>query len=308
MKYVISFLSCFFLCIVFSIPTMGKETNISIALAVPQDQTNVPANVLKVLRSRLSSAMAKADLGMANYSGIVLIPDLTITGQTSVEGGMRTITVFDISLSLSVVQTITGMEFHSTHFSLRGEGYDRNEAFMTAVLSLEAKDQKLSDFLLQTKNKVLSYYKDNTSVILTKAKTLSKMGNYDEAIALLSSYPETLADYPQIASAMQEVYSQYQQHTCAQLLQQARGAYATGDYAHCVAYLNEVDMTSPCASEAKALAQKVQVAVGQEKAEVIALYKEEMRTAATIEKRRLQAVENIATSYFENQSEYYFIF
>lgn len=308
MKHVLSFCVLTFLWFVFPSLLFGQQETVSLALAVPSEQRTYETDIMRLLRSRLSSSMADAELGMTDYSGLVLIPDITITNQQAIEGGMRTITSLDVNLSLTVVQIITGVEFHSFELRLRGQGYNKNLAVMNAVEALDFRDKRLKEFFVTAKKKIISYYKDNTKVLQTKASTLAKMGNYNEAIALLSSYPTGLSDYTEVAETMKEIYDQYQQHSCAQLMQQARGAYSIGNYDECIALLNEIDMSSPCASDARALANKVRTAVNAEKAQEIALYQESMRTVAEIEKRRIQAEENAAIAYYKNQPKYYFVF
>ena len=287
---------------------MAQSENLSIAVAVSKQQMTEKAEILQLMKNKLSSAMAESKVGIANYSGIIVSPTTTITNRHIVEGGMSNITIYDIDLSLTVSQVITGSEFNAINITLRGEGYTKDAAILAAIRSLSAKDKRLIMFFSETKTQILDYYRNNVQVFITKAKTLASMQQYDKAVTLLASYPENLKQYGQVAVTMKEIYTMYQQKVCSDILQKARGAYTIGNYEEAVQWLNEIDMSSPCAKEAKLLASQIKQAIDAELAQKITLYQQQMQTAASIEKRRIQAIENIVTSYYKNQPEYYFVF
>lgn len=287
---------------------MAQSENLSIAVAVSKQQMTEKAEILQLMKNKLSSAMAESKVGIANYSGIIVSPTTTITNRHIVEGGMRNITIYDIDLSLTVSQVITGSEFNAINITLRGEGYTKDAAILAAIRSLSAKDKRLIMFFSETKTQILDYYRNNVQVFITKAKTLASMQQYDKAVTLLASYPENLKQYGQVAVTMKEIYTMYQQKVCSDILQKARGAYTIGNYEEAVQWLNEIDMSSPCAKEAKLLASQIKQAIDAELAQKITLYQQQMQTAASIEKRRIQAIENIVTSYYKNLPEYYFVF
>ena len=90
-------------------------------------------------------------------------------------------------------------------------------------------------------------------------------------------------------------------------MQKARTAYSTGDYDTAAEMLGEVDMQSSCAADAKKLADEIRKAVGKERAEELQLYKEQLRTAAEIEKQRIKSAENVAKAYYQNRSSYVYL-
>ncbi len=81
---------------------------------------------------------------------------------------------------------------------------------------------------------------------------MAGMQQFDEAMALLASCPETLPRYKAVAVAMKEIYAAYRQKACGDILQKARGACALGNYEESVQWLDEIDMGSPCANDAAA--------------------------------------------------------
>ncbi|MCD8269747.1 MAG: hypothetical protein LUD46_15665 [Parabacteroides sp.] len=290
------------------VPIMAQNENLSIAVALPKQQMTEKEDVLQLLKSRLSSAMTESGIGMADYSGIIVSPQTIVTNKKIVEGGMKNIHIYDIELSLVISHVITGTVFSSVNLTLRGEGHTKDNAIMASISNLSSKNKHLAVFFSETRIKILDYYRNNTQAIITKALTMAGMQQYEGAVALLSSYPETLSQYRLVAAAMKDVYVMYQQKKCSDILQKAQGAFALGNYEESVRWFNEIDMSSSCAKEAKGLAGQIKQSVDAELARNIALYEKQMQVEENIEKRRVQVIENIAVAYYKNQPKYYFVF
>lgn len=305
MKKILTIALCFMLttCVV----AQNEYMSISMANSNPQSTKNTEA--LLLLRKRLASVVANSGLGMADYCGIVMFPTISITNKQMIEGGMRKIVVYDIDLSIFVSQMITGADFNYINISLRGEGYTEETAMVSAVNRITNNDERLTNFFINTKNKILNYYRNNLKTIITKANTLAQMQQYEEAIALLYSYPETLSrEYEDIAKEMRRIYALYQQKNCREILQKARGEYATGNYDEAILWLNQIDMLSPCAEETNILTNKIKSAVDADRRQEFEMYQQQLRNEADIEKQRIKAIENIVTAYYKQSSKCYFIF
>ena len=298
------------LCLIAAIGCSAGDVRLSISMAVPQQQEyGKNRDAFLLFRKKLSTAMAASGLGMADYSGLVVCPTITVTNKQVIEGGMRKITVYDIDVSLIVMQAVMGTDFNSTNLSLRGEGYTEEAAFMSAINKLPATDQRLVSFFDATKAKVLDYYRHNADVIIAKARTLAHMQQYEEAMALLYSYPETIMpEYGSVANEMKSIYDQYQRKSCNEFLQQARGQYALGNYDEAVFWLNRIDMLSPCAGEAKAMANNIKNSIDAKERQQMALYQQQLKNEADIRKQRIKTIGDIAVAFLKRSPKYHFIF
>lgn len=286
----------------------AENERLTLAVAVDKQQMTDNAEVLRLLVNKLTSAMSAAGCGTAAYSSTVVSPATTTTARETIETAMRKIIVYDVDLTINVSQIITNAGINAVSINLRGEGYSEKAAMMSAINKLSTNDNRLRTFFTDTKAKILKYYTDNRKNIINKAHTLASMEQYEEAMALLTSYPETISGYDDVLKEMNNVYSLYQQKNCNELLQKANGAYAVGNYEEAVEWLNLIDGLSPCAGEAEALTSKIKKSTDEEKRQSIALYQQQMKTAADIEKRRIQACENIAVAYYKSRTSLYFVF
>ena len=295
------FICCIFLCVA------ARGNAVPMSVAVHSGQTLFDDNALRLLGSKMKALLSANGISSAGYCGIVLCPTVDVGGKQVIEGGMRNITVFDFQLSLTVVNVVTGNEFGTMSMPLRGEGYSERDACLTALRKINAADKRFAGFLEESSKRVEDYYTKNTSSLITSAQTKAKMEQYEDALALLLSYPSTLSGYDKVAAAAVKIYEQWQSNVCGQIMQKARTAYSTGDYDTAAEMLGEVDMQSSCAADAKKLADEIRKAVGKERAEELQLYKEQLRTAAEIEKQRIKSAENVAKAYYQNRSSYVYL-
>ena len=295
------FACCLFLCVA------ARGNAVPMSVAVRSGQAMFADNELKLLGAKLRGVLSANGIQSDGYSGVVLCPSVDVGGKQVIEGGMRSITVFDFQLTLTVANVITGNEFGTLTMPLRGEGYSERDACLAALRKINATDKRFAAFLEESGKRVEDYYTKNTSSLITQAQTKAKMKQYEDALALLLSYPSSLSGYDRAAAAAVKIYEQWQSDQCGQIMQQARTAYSTGDYAAAAELLNMVDIQSSCAGDAKKLADDIRQAIGKERAEELQLYKEQMRTAAEIEKQRIKSAENVAKAYYQRQNTYVYL-
>jgi len=133
---------------------------------------------------------------------------------------------------------------------------------------------------------------------------LAATQQYSEALALLASYPESLSGYPQVADAAAVIYKQYLNKNCSQLLQQARGEYALGNYEEAISILSDIDMESPCSANAKSLSASIKKTIETKKAQEIALNEKHRQQAYALKKQTVSAIRDVATAFFSSNPRY----
>lgn len=280
---------------------------VPMSVAVREGQGILDGSSLKILAQKLKAALTGSGIMADGYSGIVVCPSMDVNGKQVVEGGMRSVMVFDFLLTVSVVHAGTGAEFGSVLIGLRGEGYSEKEACMSAVRKINPSDKLLADLLKASSGRVTDYYARNTNALITMARTKAGMKEYEEALALLSQYPSTLPDYGSVAKVMTEIYVKWQADVCGQLVQKAHAAYSAGDYETAAGMIGEIDMQSPCAADARRLAADIRSRLDAERASELDLMKEQMRTEASLEKQRIKSIENVAKAYYRQRTNYVYV-
>lgn len=144
-------------------------------------------------------------------------------------------------------QRIVNRDLHGGEVVLTSD----DEAVKNALSKLSSQDRRLADFIKTAKSKIVDYYQRNLSSVISRAHAFGNIQQYGEGLALLFSCPTAINGYANINKEIASIYRQYQTQECSNTMQKARAEYANGNYKAATEYLQQIDMTSSCATEAK---------------------------------------------------------
>lgn len=279
---------------------LGK---IQLAIAFTENQqSSIDHNILEKIDGKLTQLLANNGIVSTGYNnGLLLQPNLIINGNELVEGGMQNINVTRITLQLLIKQDQTNVVFSSFSKELKGTGRTQQLAINNAVNSLSANDASLISFLEKGKEKLQTYYESNCGKILNEANNLSKSGKYEESLALIMSVPETVSCYKTAQSKSLEVYKNYQKKICAENIKQANMLIASKNYSSAFQTLSEIDSESPCAAQSNSLIKTIDAKITAEEKKQWDLHVKIYNDAVSLEKQRINAIKDIAVSYYKSQ-------
>lgn len=175
-----------------------------------------------------------------------MVPEVNIINSNSIHGGMRQILTVELGITVTVRNMITNTVFNAMQIASKGEGYSDNEAKCSAINKIDVLNTDYSRFVEATKLKISDYYRNNTIALITKANTLASQQLFDETLALLSTYPESLLGYTKVSNAMTSIFKKCQAQYCTQILLSAQAAYSKHDYAEAAELVSMIDGQSSC--------------------------------------------------------------
>lgn len=255
--------------------------------------------------SRLSQKMEQiaTNNGVAAFydGAFVMFPKLAVYDIQTVEGGMKDIETLKIDLTINVFQMATKTIIGSIPVVLSGSGYSIEEATLNAISKINARDPKYSSFLSDCKKRIIDYDERNCKNSILKAKTLASQQRYEEALAQLALYPESLPSYSLVSAAIVDIYKDYQKERSAQLVLEAKSAIAVQDYDLAADLLAGVDPESPSYKEALKLIETVKKSVTKEKQDAIDRAWKLYNSEVALEKHRINAAKEVAKAYYSNQ-------
>lgn len=255
--------------------------------------------------SRLSQKMEQiaTNNGVAAFydGAFVMFPKLAVYDIQTVEGGIKAIETLKIDLTINVLQMATKTIIGSIPIVLSGSGYSIEEATSNAISKINARDSKYSSFLSDCKKRIIDYDEKNCKNSILKAKTLASQQRYEEALALLALYPESLPSYSLVSAAIVDIYKDYQKERSAQLILEAKSAIAVQDYDLAADLLTGVDPESPSYKEALKLIETVKKSVTKEKQDAINRAWKLYNSEVALEKHRINAAKEVAKAYYSNQ-------
>lgn len=287
----------------------GNASGVAIGMAVPDFDEDFDESAAKTLAGKLNQLLSKSGM-CSDASDFVVIPKFVISSTDLIEGGMKNIYKIDGDLTLEVMQLSTGNKYGSTSVSVSGKGMRaKKEAVKDAVRKIKPTDPGLTAFFEDTRNKIATYFLQNKNAIISKARSAASRQDYEQAIAILSSYPDGLEGYEDIDKELVSVFKKYRETNCEQALLQARSAVAVKNYQYALELLADVDPQSDCAAKATALMSTINKEVRDAEARERADLKEDKKMALELQKSRLNAARDVAKAYYSRtQPTYNLIF
>lgn len=292
--------------LLYSFATISAQ-GIEIAFALPSGAEQLSTNTAKMLRSKILPAMTVGGVETAEISTIAIKPEISFVDRQVVEGGMRNIHTSNIQFNLVCTNLVTGTTFATCQVAMRGEGLSDDDAIKNALSKLSSQDKRLTDFIKTAKSQIIDYYQRNLVSVISRARTFANIQQYDAGLALLFSCPATINGYANVNNEITNIYRQYQKRECSNILQKARAEFANGNFEASAEYLQQIDMTSPCATEATVLCEKIKQSRDAEAKQAIELSERQAQREAEIKKRRIKAARDIAVAYCKRRTDVYFV-
>lgn len=285
----------------FSSAVSAQTDGVFISVAMPSESI-LDGNSMSTLKNKLSQVLSRSGVVGAESSAIVLVPEVHVADSSSVFGGMRTISSVRLDVTLSVKHLITNTTFCSYEIETKGEAYSVRDAKRSAISRINALNPDYSKFIEEAKIRVCDYFSRNTSALISKANTLAVQKKYDEALALLSAYPESLSGFAEVSAAMSSILDMCKTEYCGQILMSAQSAFSKRDYAQAADIASMVDSQSSCAEQARALLESVRECSDKEHEEEIAQEKEKISSKERQRTAMINAVRDIASAYVRRNS------
>jgi hypothetical protein len=214
---------------------------------------------------------------------------------------MQNITFIDCELSLFVKQVDNNMVFSTISKKLNGNGISKQEAISNAIDNLDPNEDPFSKFIEKGKSRIIQYYESKCADLIVQADGMAKRQSYEEALALLLSIPSEVSCYSKVQSKSIEIYKNYQSYHCGALLQQAQSDAAQNNYSSSLSSLSQIDPSSKCGPEAKALMAKIEGKIDSANRQQFQAAMMVYKDVVQLEKQRISAVRDIAVEYARNQ-------
>ena len=268
-----------------------------------EQQNNFDQNLLKKAEGKLTQILAENGIAASGYNnGLIIEPNIIINSNEIVEGGMQNINITKITFQLLIKQDQTQKIFASISKDLKGTGKTTDIAINNAINSLSSNDSSISNFIEKSKSKINQYYEQNCTSIINKANSLEKTGQYEEALALIMSIPESASCYNIAQNKALETYKNYQKKNCTIIIKQAQASIAEKNYSFALESLTQIDSTSPCNTQSNTLIKSVENKISTEEKKELDILMKLHNDAVSLEKTRINAIKDIAAAYYKSQT------
>lgn len=288
-------------CCLIAMNMYAQSDNITIGLVMPNQQRQIDERAFRLLETKMLNLMTTTGVSSMQNGNFIMYPVVNVLNNELIEGGMRNMVRVEIELSMYISQYSTQTSYGSFSKTLKGSGKNLSDAVRDAFAKIQSSDKGFADFMAQSKDKIIRYYTGNQKAILAKAKALASSKQYEEAIALLYTYPSAIEGSSVMLAEAVNVYKQYQDAICSQWIQKAQGAIALQDYMNAIELLSQIDSESRCRKEAISLIDQVKMKIQDDIEKQERLAQKEQEMLINLEKHRIDAIKEIAVAYCKNQ-------
>ncbi len=293
-----------FVNLVFSQSEVG---NIAFSLVMPEEIDGFDQNNLSKLESKIIQATSNIGIaGKGFYSDFILYPTISFNEGVSHNQSMKNTFSINIELGLYIKSVADGRIFSSYSKNLVGIGSNKNTALNNALNDFDTKEQDLKDFYINSSKKIVNYFESKCQDFISKADSYSKMGKYDEAIALLLSIPNISTNcFNKVKDKSIEVYKLHVNKTCNSLIINAKSFKTIGDIKSAVKTLCLIESTSECFKEAIELLNSIEKELNNKEKEEFQRSLKFYENESELEKLRITAMKEIAIANYNSKPTSY---
>lgn len=279
------------------VAVLTARADISIGVVVPEAHAELSEKHLSLLRTKMLQLLTSAGVSTLPNGGLLLYPELNIVDEQVVEGGLANLSALKLEVTLVLYHFDTQTHFSSLPLSLKGHGKSKAEALRHALAGLSSHQGAFNRFWKESRPKIEEYFEAQRSSLIQRANQLAAMKQYEEALALLWSYPAGALGEEEVLTALLGVYQRYEASSCAGLIHRAKTALAEKAYSAATRELAQVDPEGACAREATQLLASIRQQIQEDQREALELKRLEQLRQDDLERYRIDAIKSIVQSY-----------
>lgn len=269
-----------FLCLCFPFVLFSQERNIAITPLLPEE-VDVPESLRPMLQQKLLQIATTNGYG-SESDDFILTANVMVLEKTAVPTVPPQINL-TLEVSLYVINRLEKVIVAEKSVQIGGIDKTENSAYTQALKQLNPRKSEIRSFMTSAREKIVEYYTEKLPALLSKAQSLADMGDTDEALAVLSTIPEVVPEYPLVAELMSEFYLKSLDTECAGILREAQGKLAVKNYEDALDLLVTVDPLSSHFQEAGQMIDSIHAVISAEEAQQYAmelqLYQQQLELA-----------------------------
>lgn len=289
---------------------LSAKEMVAVTPVIP-DGLDLPDYAKKALEHKLIQITTQN--GFGSISGEIALTANVITTDKQVTGTIPAQYVVSLEVSLIVVNVLEGTIINEIAVPLKGIDKAENRAITMAFNNLNPRSPAIRNFMKQCRKKIIDYYTTRIPALTAKAKSLADRTEYDQALSVLASIPESVDEYPAIADQMVAIYMKKIDKDGTAFLQNAKAKLAQHDLEGALNELIRIDPSSNSFTKATGMIDAIkQEADEKEKAELeremqqLEAEKETQQKArenqVMLEKLRIEAAKKAGENYTRTSS------
>ncbi len=294
-----------FLAVFMALVSLPTSAQIMITPVVESAIDGLTENNIAIVEGRLRNMISANDMASGYGSRFVLACKVAAL-QREVSG---TKIIQKLEVQYAIGDNVANACFGSTSMETVGIGNTEGQAMTSALRNIKT-TPLLKAIVRKARQSIINYYDKNGPAIIKKAQGLIAVRNWEDAIYELSAIPEECSCYTKALSMMESVYKSHINHDARQILTEAQAVWSADPnpgYAadEAMSILSEIDPSSDCYPQAKALMQKIENRVktvtDREYRDAVTIEKKRQEAETALQKARIKAYRDVAVAYAQRK-------
>lgn len=280
----------------------AQDCVLPLRVELDEEFTGVPESATKYLENALMRIATESGLSTSSFTTpFVLSLHADVLDKSNLAGPPIQ-TVYNLGVTLYIVDAVGKKKFATTYLELNGVGKGETKAYMDAFRRINAQNQKVKAFISTGKQKMMAYYDSQYPQIIEEARRLCSLQQYEEAIAMLVGVPMCSSGGEACMKEGVKVYVTIRDRYNLALLNKARTIWAsmpTQDGARLVApIIAQIDPEASCYADTQKLLSEIK---GQVRADIDFEVREKYHDRIDIEKQTIECARAVGVAYGSHQ-------
>lgn len=294
---------------VFSQNTYGSaddEARIVLNTYVPDQIEGISSVARNALENKLSQIATQNGMGGASFNPRFIMTANIVASTKNITPTVPPMHAYNLEVNLYIGDGIDGILYASHSVSVRGVGNNETKAYLEAIKNIKTRDPQYQYFIENAKRKIIEYYNANCDLIISEAKALESMHEYNAALATLFRVPSVCKEcYEKCMVLLGPIFDKKIDHDCQALLAQATNAWNSGqDFnagQRAIRFLAGIDPQASCFPSAIALSERIAKRVKEVDQREWNFLLKVQQDNVDISKLRIRAMRDIGVAYGSNQ-------
>lgn len=216
------FISILIVLLIFLKGMSAQECDTPITVAMPEHIEGLNEMQKNYLCSKMEQLVVSQGVSADfSYTQFVLTADVAGVQKEVVPTVPTSVTCqYDVIIKLVDRAGMKTMAVRT--MNVRGAGNTEAKAMQNALRLINPQNKNLVDFIKEAKSKVLVYYNEHATRIVSQAHRLADLEKYEEAFNLLASVPECCNKYNEVTREIIAIYPKARDKVGEKFLKEAR--------------------------------------------------------------------------------------
>lgn len=288
----------------YSQSVLSTKEMVSITPALGSE-IQLPEQGKKMLNQKLTQITTQNGFGAAQGGGIVLTANVVVMSSQATATVPPMIAV-EAEVSLVLLNISEKVVIDELTIPLRGIDSNKDRALVKAINNLSPRSTEVRRFMTNCRTKVLDYYTTRVPIIIANANSLVARKEYDQALSLLATIPNTVDEYPVIADMLVDIYVKRLDIAATDIINKAQVMESRGEFDGAIDELLKVDQSSTLYPSALSRIESIQKRISDEEKKKVeaelAARKREMEQELEAMKSQLQSEHDAAMKQLQVNS------